>query len=139
MVISLQRYGTFSLKTVSKIFSATFFSSLSLYLPSTLVEMFLDSKIFIYQFILHGFSFDNVDIDDIYDSVRVHLKKVVYCVTRDAIIRTFLVIFDPVLYPLVNDIVFLVLTTGVDMIDINDLVWNTNDLSRNIGSFIKRR
>ena len=64
----------------------------------------------------------HIDIDDVYTFLCDNLKSFCYNVLRDALIRSFLLMVDPVLNPAMNELTFLGLTVAVDTIPMSTVL-----------------
>ena len=113
---TVNRYGTYSFITIGKVFKSGVYAAVPLYFPQIIFDAACQGTVFLYKFFYREVELNDIDFDDMYAFFCVKMKNFFYMMMRDAIIRTSLLMLDPLLNPAVNEMSFVGLTVAVDLL-----------------------
>ena len=113
---TVNRYGAYKFTTLGKVFIGGVYTAIPFYTPQFILQSASHIGGFLYRFLCHEVDFADIDFDDVYVFTRDKLKKLCYMVLRDALIRSSLLMIDPFLNPVANELTFVGLSLITDEI-----------------------
>ena len=133
---TVNRYGTYNITALRKVFTSGIYAAIPFYMPSMVLQAASHIGGFLYRFFCHEVEFGDIDFDDVYVFTRDKLKRLCYLVLRDAMIRSSLLMIDPLLNPASSELTFMGLSFIIDEIPMSTWMSVASKLQKIINEYI---